>query len=212
MSPLHCEFMTATVYIVDDNKMARDSLAWLLDSVDLPSQCFEDGQDFIDHCPLGTNGCVVLDIRMPKLNGMEVMKYLHTDKCQCDLPVIIVTGHGDVPLATRAMKAGAFDFIEKPYNNEEILERIQAAIAFNADQRMRHANRQQLQQRFASVTPREMEVLQLVAHGESNKSIASTLHISPKTVELHRSNLLSKSAARSSTELVRLAVLAEIVK
>jgi len=140
------------------------------------------------------------------------MKYLQTDQsCQCDLPIIIVTGHGDVPLATRAMKAGAFDFIEKPYNNEEILERIQAAIAFHTDQRLRNANRQQLQQRFSSVTPREMEVLQLVAHGESNKSIASALHISPKTVELHRSNLLSKSAARSSTELVRLAVLAQIV-
>lgn len=204
--------MTATVYIVDDHKMARDSLAWLLESVNLPSQSFEDGQAFIEHCPVSSTGCVVLDIRMPKLNGMEVMKYLQTDRsCQCDLPIIIVTGHGDVPLATRAMKAGAFDFIEKPYNNEEILERIQAAIAFHTDQRLRNANRQQLQQRFSSVTPREMEVLQLVAHGESNKSIASALHISPKTVELHRSNLLSKSAARSSTELVRLAVLAQIV-
>ena len=203
--------MKATVYIVDDSKMARDSLSWLLDSAQLQSKSFEDGQSFIENKASTKHGCIVLDIRMPKLDGMAVMEHLNSRRSNHKLPIIIMTGYADVPLATKAMKAGAFDLVEKPYSDDYMLERIQAAIRFNAEQVKRRTNLDNMKTRFSDVTPREMEVMKLVAHGESNKSIAEKLHISHKTVELHRSNLLHKSNARSSTELVRLAVLAGII-
>jgi FixJ family two-component response regulator len=195
-----------TVYVVDDDRIARESLAWLIESARLPVKMFARGLDFLDALEPGQTGCVVLDVRMPDINGMELFARLKDRRST--LPVIIVTGHGDVPMAVRAMKAGAYDFVEKPYNNALMLERIQSAIAFDLDNRKEQERLRDVQERIASLTPREREVLELVLRSHANKTIADKLGISIKTVELHRANLMAKMQAGSSTELVRLALIA----
>jgi len=198
--------LPSLVHVVDDDAQVRDSLAWLLDSVGIPSRTWADGAGFLGACHAGMSGCLVLDMRMPKMGGMAILERLREQGCT--LPVIVVTAHADVPLAVRAMKAGAFDFIEKPYNDELMLERIQAALS---RENHRHRNEARIgaqRKRFDALTARERQVLDLVIRGESNKGIARALGISIKTVELHRANLMHKTGARSATELVRLAVLA----
>jgi len=199
---------TPLVHVVDDDAQVRESLAWLLDSVDIDSRTYADGSSFLAACHDGMCGCLVLDMRMPRMGGMAVLEHLQEQGC--GLPVIVVTGHADVALAVRAMKAGAFDFIEKPYNDELMLERIQAALQLDQSRRQGDADRIALRTRFDALTPREHDVLQLIVAGESNKGIARLLAISVKTVEIHRANLTHKADARSATELVRLAVLAGI--
>jgi two-component system response regulator FixJ len=198
--------MQSTVYVVDDDKLARESLEWLIESVGLPVKTFESGQAFLDVYQPELIGCLVLDVRMPDISGMD----LHTKLKQqnCTLPVIIMTGHADVDMAVRAMKAGAYDFIEKPYNDSLMLERIQSAIAFDQDNRKEQERISAVKERLARLTPREQEVLHYVLKSTPNKVIASKLGISIKTVELHRSNLMAKMQANSVTELVRLALIA----
>ena len=198
--------MGPTVYVVDDDQLVRESLEWLLQSVKLPARLYQDGQSFLDDYQPGSAGCLMLDVRMPGINGMD----LHRQFKFIDpyLPVIIVTGHADVPMAIRAMKEGAFDFIEKPYNDQHMLERVQAAIAHHEDLQRNHKREEALHVRFDTLTPREHQVLDAVLDGQPNKRIASDLGISIKTVELHRANLMAKMQAGSSTELVRLALIA----
>lgn len=198
--------MQSTVYVVDDDKLARESLEWLIESVGLPVKTFESGQAFLDAYQPEFIGCLVLDVRMPDISGMD----LHTKLKQqnCTLPVIIMTGHADVDMAVRAMKAGAYDFIEKPYNDSLMLERIQSAIAFDQDNRKEQERIGAVKERLAKLTPREQEVLHYVLKSTANKVIAAKLGISIKTVELHRSNLMAKMQANSVTELVRLALIA----
>lgn len=192
------------VHLVDDDQQVRDSLAWLLDSVGLQSRTYPDGACFLDTCKRDMAGCLVLDMRMPRLGGMAVLEQLRQKRC--NIPVIVVTAHADVSMAVRAMKAGAFDFIEKPYNDDRMLELIQAALSRDADQRREDASTSSLRCRFTGLTRREHDVLALIIDGESNKGIARKLDISIKTVEIHRSKLMQKTGARSATELVRLAV------
>ena len=192
------------VHVVDDDELVRDSLEWLLQSIHLPARLYADGLAFLEAYRPGGLGCVVLDVRMPQINGMELQQRLRERDPR--IPVIIVTGHGDVPMATRAMKAGAYDFIEKPYNDHEVLARIQAAIAHHRGLRAAEARREAQRRPFATLTPREREVLHAVLQGEPNKGIAGQLGISVKTVELHRTNLMSKLGVKSATELVRLAI------
>lgn len=196
--------MGATVYVVDDDQMVRESLEWLLQSVKLPARLYADGQSFLDDYKPGMPGCLVLDVRMPGLNGMDLHR--HFKFIDPYLPVIIVTGHADVPMAIRAMKEGAYDFIEKPYNDQHMLERVQASIAHHADLQRNREREEALHLRFDTLTPRESQVLDGVLQGQPNKRIAADLGISIKTVELHRANLMAKLEVRTATELVRLAI------
>lgn len=200
--------MQSIVYVVDDDKLARESLEWLIDSVGIPVKIYESGQSFLEDYSEGQSGCLVLDVRMPGISGMDLHIKLKEDGCR--LPVIIMTGHADVAMAVRAMKAGVYDFIEKPYNDSLMLERIQSAIAFDLDNRKEQERIDEIKKRLATLTTREQEVLHFILKSTANKVIAAELGISIKTVELHRSNLMTKMEASSATELVRLALISGI--
>ena len=186
--------------------MARESLKWLIESAGLPVQVHDNGLDFLDQVDASLSGCVLLDVRMPDINGMELFAKLKQRDIM--LPVIIVTGHADVAMAVRAMKAGAYDFIEKPYNDALMLERVQNAITYDQDNRRDQQRVTAIKACADQLTPREQEVMRYVLNSTQNKVIASELGISIKTVELHRANLMAKMQARTSTELVRLALIA----
>ncbi len=197
-----------TTYIIDDDRMARESLKWLIESAGLPVQVFTNGMELLQQINATMSGCVLLDVRMPDINGMELLSKLKQH--DIFLPVIIVTGHADVAMAVRAMKAGAFDFIEKPYNDALMLERVQSAIT-------QDHNNHQNQQRVTTIktcaellTPREQEVMHFVLSSTQNKIIAIELGISIKTVELHRANLMAKMQAKTSTELMKMVLIAEL--
>jgi FixJ family two-component response regulator len=200
--------MESTVYIVDDDRLARESLKWLIESAHLPVEEFDCGGAFLDRLEPTTSGCVLLDVRMPDINGMELFARLKEQGAT--LPVIIVTGHADVAMAVRAMKAGAYDFVEKPYNDALMLERVQSAISYELDNRRNRGRVNEIRQRLDQLTPREQQVMSYVLRSTQNKIIASKLGISIKTVELHRANLMAKMEATSPTELVRLALIAGV--
>lgn len=198
--------MQPAVYLIDDDRLARESLQWLIESAQLPVRAFDCGRAFLAQFDPAASGCVLLDVRMPDINGME----LHTRIRQlgATIPVIIVTGHADVAMAVRAMKAGAHDFIEKPYNDALMLECVQGAIACDLDNRRNQQRIDEIRNRATGLTPREQEVMTYVLRSTPNKVIATELGISVKTVELHRANLMTKMQAASPTELVRLALIA----
>lgn len=198
--------MKPTVYIIDDDKYARESLEWLVDSVHLPVKAFEGGQQFLDYYKIGLPGCAVLDVRMPDINGIDL--HIKLKELGAILPVIIMTGHADVPMAIRAMKAGVYDFIEKPYNDTLMLQRIQSAMSYDNDKRQKQIRIDEVNKHLKTLTPREREVLEYVLCSTPNKIIAAELNISIKTVELHRGNLMNKMQTKSVTELVRLALIA----
>ncbi len=200
--------MESSVYIVDDDRLARESLKWLIESAHLPVKVFDGGRAFLGQLQPAASGCVLLDVRMPDINGMELFAQLK--ERGSPLPVIIVTGHADVAMAVRAMKAGAFDFVEKPYNDALMLERVQSAISYDQDNRRNHRRINDIKNRLDQLTPREQEVMAYVLRSTQNKVIATKLGISIKTVELHRANLMAKMQATSPTELVRLALIAGV--
>ena len=198
--------MHPIVNIVDDDRLARESLKWLAESAHLSVREFECGKQFLDMFDHESPGCVVLDVRMPDMNGMEL--HARIRETGAAIPVIIVTGHADVAMAVRAMKAGAFDFIEKPYNDALMLELLQSAIEFDRDCRKTQFIVNDVRHKASRLTPRENEVMQFVLKSTQNKVIAHELGISIKTVELHRANLMAKMDAASPAELVRLAMIA----
>ena len=198
----------STTYIIDDDRMARESLKWLIESAGLPVQVFDHGLEFLEQVDASMPGCVVLDVRMPDINGMEL--YTRLKQRDIMMPVIIVTGHADVAMAVRAMKAGAFDFIEKPYNDALMLERVQSAITDDQNKRRNQQRISAIKACAEQLTPREQEVMTFVLGSTQNKIIAIELGISIKTVELHRANLMAKMQARTSTELMRMALIAEL--
>jgi len=200
--------MNPVINLVDDDRLARESLKWLAESAHLSVQEYECGQKFLDNFDHRSPGCVVLDVRMPGINGMEL--YARLKETGATIPVIIVTGHADVAMAVRAMKAGAYDFIEKPYNDALMLELLQNAIAYDRDNRENQVKIDDVRFRIERLTPREHEVMSCVLRSKQNKVIASELGISIKTVELHRANLMAKMNATSPTELVRLAMIAGV--
>ena len=193
-----------TVFIVDDDQAVARSLRWLIETVRLGVETFASAQAFLDEYDLSKPGCLVLDVRMPGISGLELQERLAARRI--NVPIIFITGHGDVQMAVRALQAGAFDFVEKPFNDQDLLDRIQKAIAFDAERRGKEAQRAQLQALFASLTPREREVLDLVVEGMSNKAIANTLGLSAKTVEVHRAKVMEKMHARSISDLVKMAM------
>lgn len=193
-----------TVFIVDDDQAVARSLRWLIESVRLKVETFSSAQEFLDDYESSKPGCLVLDVRMPGMSGLDLQERLAAQRIQ--VPIIFITGHGDVQMAVRAVQSGAFDFVEKPFNDQDLLDRIQKAIVFDARRRSKSTQRVQLGSLFASLTPREREVLDLVVEGMSNKAIANSLGLSAKTVEVHRAKVMEKMHARSVADLVKMAI------
>ncbi|MCU7942362.1 MAG: response regulator transcription factor [Candidatus Thiodiazotropha sp. (ex Cardiolucina cf. quadrata)] len=197
-----------TVFVVDDDQAMRNSLKWLIESVSMQVETFDSADAFIKSYYPGRSGCLLLDVRMPGMSGLELQEYLRAN--QIAIPVIIITGHGDVPMAVRAMKSGAVDFIEKPFNDELLLESIRYALALDVKQRDMQKQRAEIATRLARLTPREHEVMVMVTNGKANKEIASGLGVSAKTVEAHRARVMEKMQANSLAELVRMAISANL--
>jgi two-component system, LuxR family, response regulator FixJ len=193
-----------TVFIVDDDEAMRESLRWLISSVQLNVETYASASEFLENYHPGVSGCLVLDVRMPGMSGLELQEKLAKE--QIALPVIIITGHGDVPMAVRAMKSGAVDFIQKPFNDQVLLDRIQFALDRDSRARMDQAEKGEIAARLALLTPREREVMDMVVEGEPNKVIAVKLGVSAKTVEAHRARVMEKMRASSLSELVRMAM------
>lgn len=193
-----------TVFVVDDDQAIRSSLKWLIESVGLRVEVHATANEFMQNYYPGRAGCLLLDVRMPGMSGLELQE--HLAQRQIHIPVIIITGHGDVPMAVRAMKAGAVDFIEKPFNDELLLESIRKALAVDEKQRDVQSQRAGIASRLAHLTPREHEVMRMVTEGRSNKEIALELGVSAKTVEAHRARVMEKMEAGSLAELVRMVI------
>ncbi len=196
-----------TVYILDDDQAVRESLHWLVESVGLKVETYASPRKFLNGDDLKRPGCLVLDIRMPAMSGLQVQENLAARGI--DIPIIIITGHGDVTSAVRAMRQGAVDLLEKPFNHQELLERIQQSIERDVE-RIRERTRQlEAWVRHESLTSREREVMHLVAVGKSNKVMARRLGISPKTIEIHRANMMYKMKAESLPDLVRMSIICD---
>ncbi|HUL41533.1 MAG TPA: response regulator transcription factor [Burkholderiales bacterium] len=190
------------IYIVDDDEAFRDSLRWLLESNGFETELFASAQQFLNCFNSAKPGCVVLDIRMPGMTGLELQETLN--KKGVRTPVIFVTGHGDIPMAVNAVKRGAIDFIEKPFNETAMLELIAKALLLDAQWREADSQHAMIHSRLAKLTARELEVMECVIAGKSNKLIAEHLGITVKTVEAHRSKVMDKMEANSVAELVQL--------
>ena len=190
-----------TVFVVDDDDAARDSLVMLLKSDGLNTRGYASAHDFLAQFDTVLRGCVVTDLRMPSMDGIELIRELKAVGCL--LPVIVITGHADVSRAVDAMKAGATDFIEKPYEAEQLLRAVRGCIEENDAAVDANAARTRVMRRLESLTGRERQVLDLIVGGASNKVIASTLAISPRTVEIYRANVMSKMRADSLSDLIR---------
>lgn len=197
-----------TVFVVDDDAAVRRFLRGLIASVGLRVEDYASAAEFLADFETGTPGCLLLDIRMPGMSGLELQRELADRSVR--LPIIILTGHADVQVAVHAMKAGAIDFIEKPFNNEFLLNRIQTAVATSLDNYDTHVKQAAIKYRIDHLTPREHQVLDLVVAGETNKGIAHSLDISEKTVEIHRAKVMEKMQTKSLAELVRMVAALDI--
>ena len=190
------------VYVVDDDRAVRDSLGMLLKSVGIENETFESARAFLNAYEPGRVSCLVADIRMPGMSGLELQQELNSR--QVGIPLIFITGHGDVPMAVEAMKGGARDFLTKPFRDQDFLDRVRAAVSdaashFEDEQKVR-----EVRERYESLTRRETEVMDMVVKGAANKVIAMDLGVSQRTVELHRARVMQKMSVRSLAELVRL--------
>ena len=192
----------AVVMVVDDDAGVRNAMRALLKSVGLNSALFGSAQDFLAAYEPSQLGCLVLDIRMPGMSGMELQQQLNMRGAV--VPVIFMTGHGDIPMAVEAMQHGAFDFLQKPFRDQDLLDRIQRAIARDAELRKSLGEHARIRAHLESLTPREREVLDLMTRGLQNKAIGQELGVSPRTVEIHRARVMEKMNASSVAELVRM--------
>jgi len=193
---------TPIVYIVDDDEAVRGSLRMLMRSVGLQAQALGSAREFLDGYDRRQSGCLVLDVRMPGMSGMELQQQLN--QRGATIPVIFISGHGDVPMAVEAMQHGAFDFLQKPFRDQELLDRVQRALALDAQLRTTLAAGALIRERIESLTPRERQVMQLVTQGKANKVVGAELGVSQRTVEIHRAHVMEKMHARSLAELVRM--------
>jgi two-component system response regulator FixJ len=194
------------VHVIDDDEAMRDSLAFLLDIRGFETALYESADAFLAALPTLARGCILTDVRMPGLSGLELVGQLKERGIA--LPVIVMTGHGDVPMAVEAMKAGVVDFIEKPFEDDALLSAIERALASGPAAAAPSARRADAEHRLRELSPRERDVLSGVIEGKSNKVIALELSISPRTVEIYRANLMSKTGARNMAELMRIALAA----
>jgi two-component system response regulator FixJ len=198
------------VYVIDDDEAMRDSLNFLLDSADFSVTLFETAIRFLDALPGLEFGCVVSDVRMPGMDGIELLKRMKAG--QSSFPIVIMTGHGDVPLAVEAMKLGAVDFLEKPFEDDRLIGMIEAAIRQAEPAARSEALTHDIAARVATLSPRERQVMDGLIAGLSNKLIARDYDISPRTIEVYRANVMTKMQANSLSELVRLAMRAGLFK
>jgi two-component system response regulator FixJ len=190
------------VFVVDDSAAVRDSLRWLIESVGHEVEDFASGAEVLDRLQSATPACIVLDVRLRGMGGLDVQEELV--RRGLSVPVIVITGHGDVPMAVRAMKLGALDFLEKPFSDQLLIDRVQHAIDVGLEARASGVERAEVESRVASLSPREREVMALLAEGKANKEVASILGLSPRTVEGHRARLMDKLGIASLAQLVRL--------
>jgi two-component system, LuxR family, response regulator DctR len=193
---------TPQAHLVDDDEAIRDALSWLLKSRGLPSASYASAEDFLARWTPATSGCVVLDMRMSGMSGLDCFDALLD--LGSTLPVIFLTGHGDVPLAVATLKRGAFDFFEKPLNDNALAIRIEEAMALDARQRAENATQDSVNARASRLTTRERQIMELVLAGKYNKVIADELNISMRTVEVHRANLFDKMQVKTAVELANL--------
>lgn len=197
----------AVVHIVDDDAAVRDSIAFSLGTADLQTRTYESAIALLAALPEIAPGCIVTDVRMPDMNGIELVRRLK--QLHAPHPVIMITGHADVPLAIEAMKAGVVDFLEKPFEDEALLDAVRRALELHAESEHQDASLVAVQRRLDTLSAREREVLEGLVAGRANKVIAYDLGISPRTVEVYRANVMTKMEARSLSELVRMTVLAQ---
>ncbi|EQM70243.1 response regulator transcription factor [Pseudomonas solani] len=197
------------VYVVDDDQGMLDSTVWLLESVGLQALPFTSGRAFLEACDAGLNACVLLDVRMPGMGGLNVQEEMRARGIE--LPVIFVSGHADVPIVVRAFKAGARDFIEKPYNEQLLLDSVQQALSSSERKRSHGDGQSELQERLASLTPRERDVFLPLVRGYTNREVAEQLDISIKTVDLYRARVMKRMQAERLADLVGMAIVADLV-
>jgi len=192
----------AVIYVVDDDDAIRDSLRFLLKSVGLASETYESATDFLESFDPANHGCLVADIRMPGMSGLELQDELN--RRHIEIPIIFITGHGDVPMAVNAMKAGAADFIQKPFRDQDLIDRIHKALQADKERSSSRREEISIRKRLETLTPRETEVMEKVVQGCANKVIALDLGVSQRTVELHRARVMHKMGVRALADLVRL--------
>jgi len=197
------------VYVVDDDADVRDSLQWLLESVGLKVHSCESAQQFFQQYDPAISGCLVMDVRMPGLSGLAAQERLQTE--QIDLPVIMISAHGNIDMAVTAMSRGAMTFLEKPFNDQQLLDFVHNALEQDQNRRLHQAVRQQLAELYAGLTRREKQVLELIVRGMTNNDVAEQLSINRKTFEGHRANMMTKMQANSLPELIQMAVSLELL-
>ena len=196
---------SAIVHVIDDDEALRESLIFLLRTADLEAKSYASAAAFLDALPLKGLSCIVTDVRMPGLSGIDLLR--RVKEFGIEVPVIVITGHGDVPLAVEAMRFGAVDFLEKPFDDEILLQSVRAALRKQAGAVKRQSERAEIEGRLATLSPRERDVLGGLVAGCANKQIAFDLGISPRTVEIYRANLMDKMQAGSLSDLVRMALI-----
>jgi len=200
----------ADVHVIDDDEAVRASIDFLLRTAMLTVKTYESAGAFLEVAPTIGSGCIITDVRMPGLSGLELLRRL--GEMQIGLPVIVITGHGDVPLAVEAMKSGAVDFLEKPFDDDVLLASVRSALNRSEASAAIETERAEIRQRIAALTHRERDVLEGLVAGHPNKIIAFKLEISPRTVEIYRANVMTKMKAGSLSELVRMALIADPAK
>ena len=201
--------MPATVFVVDDDDAVRTALRLLLKSISLPVETYGAAQDFLNAFDADRAGCLVLDIRMPGMSGLELQQRLN--EMHAIMPIVFITGHADVPMAVEAMQHGAVDFVQKPFRDQDLIDRINQALEKDRDNRAGLKEREAIHRRMQQLTRREREVLSLVTQGKANKVIAGDLSVSQRTVEIHRARVMEKMAASSLAHLVRMVIETERV-
>lgn len=196
-----------TVFVVDDDEAIRSAIRFLMRTAKLNVETYDSAEQFLTEYDPGWPGCLVLDVRMPGMSGLDLQRVMNEREMK--IPVIIITGHGDVPMAVEAMKNGVADFIEKPFKNDELLQKVRQCISYDASSRQEISGASELAERLHSLTPREKEVMDLLVQGKRNKLIAAELGISSRTVEAHRSRVMEKLQADSLSDIVRIAMQSE---
>lgn len=201
------DFGNATVFIVDDDDAVRDSLRLLMKSAGFHAEVFESAEAFLGHYDPEQTGCLVLDIRMPGMSGLELQRELAIR--DCPLPIIFITAHGDIPMAVDAVRNGALDFIQKPFDDKQLVDKIETALSESMQKQEEGLERAEIRRRADTLTAREREVMSQVVQGKANKVIAGDLGVSQRTVEIHRARVMEKMQAGSLAQLVRMVLVAE---
>jgi two-component system response regulator FixJ len=197
------------IYVIDDDDAVRQSLEFLLKTAGIAVRSFDSAKAFLDILPQIQSGCVITDVRMPDITGIDLLR--RVKELKLDIPVIVITGHGDITLAVDAMKIGAVDFLEKPFDDDLLIAAVRSALSSEADAAKRKAEKAEIHDKLAALSNRERQVLEGLVAGNPNKVIAFDLGISPRTVEIYRANVMTKMAANSLSDLVRMAMTADIL-